>query len=116
MFNRVRPNPRARLATITAVDRGTNRRDQNRRPGPISATGLSCGFVQLRYEGYMPYAHNIAIALPSTPPNPSSRSGFAWTNSKLPNPSDAQTMDQNEAGNVMRRAAVARSSAVFPVR
>ena len=46
---------------------------------------------------------------PITPPNPSSRSGFAWTKRRLPNPSDAHTMDQNDGGNVIRRAAAANA-------
>jgi len=54
--------------------------------------------------------------VPSTPPNPSSRNGLAWTISKLPNPSDAQTIDQKDAGKVIHQAAAARSGDSLPLR
>src|SRR5258707_8689526 len=105
------PTASARLATMAAADSGTNRRDQNRRPGPDSNTALVRGTAQARNAGYMAYAHNSAMMLPSTPPNPSSRSGLASTINRLPNPSDAQTMDQNDAGSVMRHASAASAPA-----
>jgi hypothetical protein len=74
------------------------------------------GTAQRRNDGYITYAQINATTVPSTPPNPSSRNGLACTINKLPNPSDAQTIDQNEAGNVMRRAAAARSADFFPIR
>ena len=57
-----------------------------------------------------------ATTEPSTPPNPSSRNGLAWTISKLANPSDAQTIDQNDAGKVMRHASAPRSGDSLPRR
>src|SRR5438477_12378329 len=48
------------------------------------------------------------------PPNPSSRSGFAGTSKRVPNPNDAQTMDQKDAGNVIRRASAPRLGDFFP--
>ena len=79
-------------------------------------TVLSCGTAHARKAGYIAYEHSSATADPTTPPNPSSRSGFACTNSRLANPSDAHTIDQNDGGNVIRRAAAANTSSRLPVR
>src|SRR5439155_573723 len=112
----VRPKPNAKLARITATDNGTNWRDQNREPGPFSMIAVFFGTAQLRNQGYIAYAQTIAITVPSTPPNPSSRSGLAGAINRLPKPSDAQIIDQKDAGNVMRRASDPRSRDFFPAR
>src|SRR5439155_9587813 len=111
-----RPNPKTALTRMTATDSGTNGRDQNARDGSISTSVLLRGTAQPRNGGYIAYAHTRATTAPSTPPSPSSRNGLASTINKLPNPSDAHTIDQNDAGNVMRRAAAARAGDVFPIR
>src|SRR5207244_886760 len=96
--------------------RGTNRRHQNRDSGPFSEIPVFRGTAQLKNQGYIPYAQPIAISVPTTPPKPSSRSGFAGTINRLPNPKHAQIIDQKEAGNVMRRASAPRSRDFFPTR
>ena len=53
------------------------------------------------------------MTVPRMPPKPSSRSGFAGTINKVPKPNEAQTMDQKDAGNVMRRARAPRSLDFF---
>src|SRR6266446_5694640 len=104
------------LTRMTPNESNPNRRDQNQCGGSASTILLSRGTAQRKNAGYMTYAQINATSVPSTPPNPSSRSGLAWTISKLPNPSDAQIIDQKEAGNVIRRAAAARSRDSFPIR
>ena len=64
----------------------------------------------------MIYAQINATTLPSTPPKPSSRNGFACTINKLPKPNEAQTIDQNDAGKVMRLASGARFGDSLPSR
>ena len=116
VFTRVRPNPKPALTRMTAIDSTTNRRDQNAREGSFSTSLLLRGTAQCRNDGYITYAQINATTVPSTPPNPNSRNGLAWTIKRLPKPNDAQIIDQNEAGNVMRRAAAARSDDSFPMR
>src|SRR6266513_1972389 len=101
---------------MTAIDSSTNRRDKNAREGSFSTSLLLRGTAHCRNGGYIAYAQISATTVPSTPPNPNSRNGLAWTINKLPNPSDAQTIDQNEAANVMRRASAPRSGDFFPIR
>src|SRR5947209_6563361 len=98
---------------MTPADSGTNRRARNPRGGSFSRSSLLRGIAQHRNGGYIIYAQPNAMIAPSTPPNPSSRSGFACTINKLPNPRDAQTIDQNEAGKVMRSAPAARLEEPF---
>src|SRR5438105_5790680 len=98
------------------MDIATNRRDQNCPGGAFSMMDVFRGTAQLRNDGYIAYAQAIAMTVPVTPPNPSSRSGLAGTNNKLPNPSTAQIMDQNDAGNVMWRASAPRSRDLFSAR
>src|ERR1051326_2051818 len=111
VFSQGRPIPKAMLTTTTIADGTTNRRDQKPDSGSFSTILLFRGTAQFKNQGYIPYAQAIATSDPRTPPNPSSRSGLACTINKLPNPRDAQTIDQNEAGKVMRRASIARSDA-----
>ena len=92
------------------------RRDQNECVGSASTILLFRGTAQRRNVGYIKYAHANATTVPSTPPNPSSRSGFACTISKLAKPNDAQTIDQKEGGNVIRIASCARLGDSFPRR
>src|SRR5438034_3938181 len=101
---------------MTAVDSRPNRRDQNQWGGSCSTSLLLRGTAQRRNGGYITYAQINATTVPSTPPNPNSRNGFACTINKLPKPNEPQTIDQNEAGNVMRRAAAAKSGDFFPIR
>src|SRR5437868_12548607 len=101
---------------MTAIDSSTKRRDQNLREGSASTSLLLRGTAQRRNAGYIKYAQINATTVPSTPPNPSSRNGFAWTISKLAKPSEAQTMDQSEGGKVMLRAAAARFGLSLPMR
>src|SRR5439155_22334014 len=115
-LTRVRPTPKPMLTRMTPNESSPNRRDQNQAGGSCSTSLLSRGTAQRRNGGYMTYAQINATIVPSTPPNPSSRSGFACTINKLPNPNDAPTIDQNDAGNVMRSAAVASFGASFPNR
>jgi len=97
-------------AAMTAIDSGTKRLDQNERPGPVLVTVLSRGTAQARNAGYIAYDESNAIIDPTMPPNPSSRSGFACTNSRLAKPSEAHTIDQNDGGSVIRQAAAANES------
>src|SRR5205085_12052788 len=115
-FTRFRPNPKPALTRMTPNDKSTNRRDQNAREGSASSSLLLRGTAQRRKGGYIEYAQMNATTVPSTPPNPNSRNGFAWTISKLAKPSEAQTIDQNDGGRVMLRAAAARFGLSFPMR
>src|ERR1700745_2000307 len=92
------------------------RRDQNACVGSASTILLLRGTAQRRNAGYIKYAQANATVVPSTPPNPSSRSVLAWTTSKLAKPSDAQTIDQNEGGKVMGRASASRLGDSLPMR
>src|SRR5438067_12304440 len=112
----VRPNPNPALTAMTPNESNAYRRDQNFLGGFISATFVLCGSAQRRNGRYIRYAQTKATIDPRTPPNPSSRSGFASTNKRLPKPSAAQIIDQNDAGNVIRSAANARSADFLPSR
>src|SRR5437588_9691712 len=98
---------------MTAADNTGNGRAQNFLGGSASTILLSRGTAQRKKGGYITYAQAKATIEPSTPPNPSSRNGFAWTISRLANPSEAQTIDQNEGGKVIRSASRARSGDSF---
>ena len=100
---------------MTPNESRANRRDQNAWVGSASTILLLRGTAQRRNAGYMRYAQANAMTVPSTPPNPSSRSGFAWTINKLAKPNDAHTIDQNDGGRVMRHASAARSGVSLPV-
>src|SRR5207302_6472439 len=84
--------------------------------GSASTILLSRGTAQRRNGGDITYAQAKATIDPSTPPNPSSRNGLASTISKLAKPSEAQTIDQNDGGNVIRSAPRARSGDFFSNR
>src|SRR5213596_3670263 len=101
---------------MTPNESSAKRRDQNACVGFASTILLFRGTAQRRNAGYTKYAQINAMTVPSTPPNPSSRSGLACTISRLAKPNDAQTIDQNEGGKVMRRASVARSGDFLPMR
>src|SRR5205807_7913731 len=98
---------------MTVAEKIGKGRAQNRCGGSASTILLSRGTAQRRNGGYIIYAHTKATTEPSTPPNPSSRSGFASTIRRLAKPSEAQTIDQNEGGNVIRNASRARSGDSF---
>src|SRR4051812_5599748 len=91
----------------TKIEGITKRPDQNDLGGSTSNSWVLCGTAQARKGGYIIYAQIRATIDPSTPPKPSSRSGWAWTMRRLPKPRAAQIIDQNDAGNVMRSAALA---------
>src|SRR5438309_6999709 len=98
---------------MTAAEKIGKGRAQNRCGGSASTILLSRGTAQRRNGGYITYAQAKATTDPSTPPNPSSRSGLASTISKLAKPSEAQTIDQNDGGKVIRNASRARSGDSF---
>src|SRR6266704_1312473 len=91
-------------------------RDKNARDGSFSTSFVVCGTAQRKNGGYIRYAQTNATVVPRTPPNPSSRSGFACTISRLAKPNEAHTIDQNEGGNVIRQASIARSGDSLPKR
>src|SRR3981081_1733167 len=92
------------------------RSSQTQWGGSCSTSLLSRGTAQRKNAGYMTYAQMNPTIVPSTPPNPSSRNGLACTIHKLRNPNDAHTIDQNDGGNVILSAAVARFGVSFPNR
>src|SRR5205823_15072833 len=116
VFTLLRPNPKHAASKMTPNETKAKRRDQNACVGSASTILLLRGTAQRRNAGYIKYAQANATTLPSTPPNPNSRSGFACTISKLAKPNDAQTIDQSEGENVIRRASRARSGDSFPMR
>ena len=116
MFTLLRPSPKPAPSKITPNESSAKRRDQNACVGSASAILLLRGTAQRRNAGYIRYAHANATTVPSTPPNPSSRSGFACTISRLAKPNEAHTIDQNEGGNVIRQASIARSGDSLPKR
>src|SRR6266480_1548766 len=116
MLTLLRPNANPIPSTITPNDNSGKRRAQKACVGSASTILLLRGTAQRRNAGYIKYAHVNATTVPSTPPNPNSRNGFAWTISKLAKPSEAQTMDQNDGGKVMLRAAAARFGLSLPMR
>src|ERR671936_551134 len=101
---------------MTPNENKAKRRAQNACEGSASTILLLRGTAQRRKAGYIRYAQANATTVPSTPPNPSSRSGFACTISRLANPNAAHTIDQNEGGKVMRQASAARAGDSFPIR
>src|SRR5215471_4802066 len=101
---------------MTPNDSHAKRRDQNACVGSASTILLLRGTAQRRKAGYISYAHPNATTVPSTPPNPSSRSGFAWTISRLAKPSEAHTIDQNDGGKVIRQASAARFGVSLSMR
>src|SRR5438045_5027775 len=105
-----RSNPNPIPSTITPNDNIGKRRAQKASVGSASTILLLRGTAQRRNAGYIKYAQANATTLPSTPPNPNSRSGVACTISQLAKPNDAQTIDQRNAQNVIRRA-----SPSFPI-
>src|SRR5437867_6403336 len=102
VFTLLTPRPSPTLSKIMPNESKAKRRDQNACVGSASTILLLRGTAQRRKAGYIRYAHANATTVPSTPPNPNSRSGFAWTISRLAKPNEAQTIDQNEGGKVMR--------------
>src|SRR5437588_11067337 len=98
---------------MTAAEKIGNGRTQNRCGGSASTILLSRGTAQRRNGGYITYAQTKATTEPSTPPNPSSRRGFASTIKRLAKPSEAQTIDQNDGGKVIRNASRPRSGESF---
>src|SRR2546430_16189643 len=104
------------LGTMMPNESRAKRRNQNACAGSASTILLLRGTAQRRKAGYIEYAQMNATTVPSTPPNPNSRNGSAWTISKLAKPSEAQTIDQNDGGRVMLRAAAARFGLSFPMR
>src|SRR5437588_2482842 len=98
---------------MTAAEKIGNGRAQNFLGGSASTILLSRGIAQRKKGGYIMYAQTKATIEPSTPPKPSSRSGFASTIKRLAKPSEAQTIDQNEGGKVIRSASSARSGDSF---
>src|SRR5438093_13633179 len=116
VFTLLRPNPKHAASKMTPNESKAKRRDQNACVGSASTILLLRGTAQRRNAGYIKYAQANATTVPSTPPNPSSRSGFACTISKLAKPNDAQTIDQKEGGNVMRQAFAARLGDSLPRR